>query len=98
MWHILLCTLLALPALSEFDLREKSEKPVLTEQKCESCATCGKCAKDNATNDKFDGNRATEPQRLCATETRSEGSHRGFPRLSRMRGLRAVHGPCRGHW
>ena len=66
MWHIMLCGLLALPALSEFDLREKNENPVLTSQKCESCATCAKCAK-SATDDE---QRYARNDRPCAQRRR----------------------------
>lgn len=59
MWHIMLCGLLALPALSEFDLREKSEKALLTEQNCESCPTCAKCAKNDGFHEARDRNCAT---------------------------------------
>lgn len=66
MWHIMLCGLLALPALSEFDLREKSEKVVLTEENCESCPTCAKCAKSATDERQFDASN----DRPCAQRQR----------------------------
>lgn len=49
MSHIMLCSLLALFALSEFEPLRNLEKPTLTPNLRESCAKCAnsaKCAKD----------------------------------------------------
>lgn len=80
MWHIMLCGLLALSAFSELDPREKSEKALLTEQKCESCPTCAKCAKNNATERSTDASNADEEAKRdwCAIERarRARGTRR----------------------
>lgn len=106
MWHIMWCGLLALFTSIEFGLLENLENPLLTGSSCESCATCAKCAKNNV-RDRSNGEapvrelrevremRDGGAQRQCATETRFRSATHRTPRWSGIRGLRAIHGPCR---
>lgn len=93
MWHIMLCGLLALPALFELEPPRNVEKHLLTEQPCESCATCAKCVENSGTheqpNAESDGHQ-TRSHALPSLGARRFASdrHKLFHRTHRALGWR----------